>query len=58
MINSFKSVNLILFLLNDKQHVDTIIAKLIERREISYLESKNENFILQILKILKTLFLR
>ena len=56
MINSFKSVNLILFLLNDKQHVDTIIAKLIERREISYLESKNENFILQILKILKTLF--
>ena len=58
MINSFKSVNLILFLLNDKQHVDTIIAKLIERREISYLESKNENFILQILKILKTLFFK
>ena len=58
MKNNLTAIKFLFSLLNNRHHIDTIILKLVERRAESYLEPKNENFLIQILKVLKTLFFK
>ena len=58
MKNNLTSIKFMFSLLDDRKHIDNIIAKLVERSDLSYIKQKNENFIIQILKVLKTLFLK